>query len=960
MGRLLASIFGLRPEERDLALLMSGYHFLLLITLYLLKPVRDSLFLSSRGPAELPFVFVVTTIAVIPVAFLHTRAGKTLHVGRLIDGVSLLLVAGLVGLRWLLGVGGAWVTYVLYAWVSIYGLLVTSQFWLLANAIFSASQAKRVFAALSVGAILGAIVGGEITGVLVDQLDVRSPNLLWLTAAVLLASIGLVRYIRHRHRRRGGTLESRAAPAAEDDKDATDPAGGPARGDATGAAAGAEESGEGTVAGAIDIIRGSRHIQLIVGLIGLTVITTTVIDYQFKTVAAQAFATEQGLTTFMGRFYGRVSIVALLLQFVVAPRLMRVVGIGGALAVLPATLAMGAAAMIAVPGLVAGVLLRGSDQSLKHSIDKTGRELLFVPVSLEKKKRVKVFIDVFVDQGAQGLGGALLMVLAVGLGLGVQALAVVTLGLIALWGTVAYQARASYVDQFRRQLRRQAHVSEADEDTDDIDGDLDELLESLCSRNETAVLHALDTLEEKEKTVPVDALRCLLDHPMEAVREQAIRVLRVRGIGGVADDVVEALTDPDPDVQLEAARYLYCNSEGDRIERLQQALSHDDLRIQGAAVGLIAEEGGEQEHRLITENLLRRLIDAGGDVGEDARTHVARVLGVLDRPYRNELLFRLLRDDSAQVVRAALEAAGKTQERAFVYSILTRLENEPFEAAARRALVAYGRRILGTLYDYLVDPHVSLGIRRRIPTILSEQPCQLAVTVLVRSLDRVPVPVRHASVRALSKLHASGSYDFAASIVEEAIRDEARHHAALGQILRLRLRTTGAADRLEADRLRAYREESLERLFRLLGLRYDQRDIYDAYLGITSRDPSLRSSAVEFVDNLVDYNTSKYLMPLLDDNDGTQAVTAGGRLFDLRIRSWDQARTYAEAAEDPRLEADLHEEALPADVPDPVRAHAGDGAPAGASNGARNGASDGVPDEAAGLEPAPARDAPDE
>jgi hypothetical protein len=49
--------------------------------------------------------------------------------------------------------------------------------------------------------------------------------------------------------------------------------------------------------------------------------------------------------------------------------------------------------------------MRGSEQSLKHSIDKTGRELLFVPITMERKKRVKVFIDLFVDQGMQGVGG---------------------------------------------------------------------------------------------------------------------------------------------------------------------------------------------------------------------------------------------------------------------------------------------------------------------------------------------------------------------------------------------------------------------------------------------------------------------------------------------------------------------------------------------------------------------------
>ena len=196
MGRLVASIFGLRRKEQTLALLMALYHVLLLVSLYLLKPVRDSLFLSSRGPAELPFVFLLTTAVVVPVAYFHTRAGRRMNVGPLIDGVSIVLVLSLVGLRGLLSVGGEWVTYLLYAWVSIYGLVVTSQFWLMANALFTASQSKRVFTLLSAGAIVGAIAGGEITGLLVDVLGVTSENLLWGAGGVLLASTALGRGIR--------------------------------------------------------------------------------------------------------------------------------------------------------------------------------------------------------------------------------------------------------------------------------------------------------------------------------------------------------------------------------------------------------------------------------------------------------------------------------------------------------------------------------------------------------------------------------------------------------------------------------------------------------------------------------------------------------------------------------------------------------------------------------------------
>jgi ATP/ADP translocase len=871
MGRLVDAIFDLRREERTLGLLMALYHVLLLVSLYLLKPTRDSLFLSSHGPGELPFVFLVTTAVMVPVAYLHTRVGGRMEVGSLIDSVSLVLVLSLVGLRGLLTVEGEWVTYVLYAWVSIYGLVVTSQFWLMANALFTESQSKRVFTLLSAGAIVGAIVGGEVTGILVEVIGVGSENLLLVGGAVLLAATALARGIRRYDRGR-----NRLKPDREPEAAAEDPS------------------------GALPVIRESRHVQLIVGMLTVMVVVTTLVDYQFKTVAAQAFPTENGLTTFMGQFYGRVSIIALLVQLVLAPWLMRVVGIGGALSILPAMLALGTAGMLLVPGLAAGVFMRGSGQSLKHSVDKTGRELLFVPVPLQKKKRVKVFIDLFVDQGAQGLGGLLLLGLTYGAGGSIQVISGMTLLLIGGWSLLAYRARQTYVDQFRTKLRERNSEEAL---TGDHSVDLDKLLDSLCSHAETDALRALDELEESTVPVPIDPLLCLLDHPTGAVRAKVLQVLRVREVGEVGAEAAEALRDPDPDVQLEAARYLYCRLTDNHTQRLREGLQHDDPQVRAATVAVIAEEGEEREHELVSEAHLRRLIRLDGEKGRESRVQVARILGVLDRPYRNELLHRLLRDDAPEVVQAAIKAAGQTGDRSFVDPLIRFLEKDVFETNAQVALTSFGSGIFGTLYDYLLDEGISFRLRRRIPPIFSAQPREFAMTLLLRSLTRVSIPIRHEVAKALSKGYEGGDFSVDTDAVEAALEAEIKHYASLGQVLRLARRSDATEDLLlDPNRVQVLRDEALECIFRLLGLQYDQQDIYDAYLGVTSADPTLKDSATEFVDNLVDYDTRRMLMPLLDDPDGRQALDVGGTFFDLRLEDAGEARGYLRTVEDPRLD----------------------------------------------------------
>jgi ATP/ADP translocase/HEAT repeat protein len=883
MNRILAALFGLRFGERRMALMMTAYHFLLLVTLYVLKPVRDSLFLSQRGAVELPFVFMLTTVAVLPVAALHVRAGRRLPLSRLVNGVAVILIVNLLGLRWLVGLEQAWVYYLLYAWVSVYAVLVTSQFWLLANAVFTAAESKRVFPLLSAGAIFGSVVGGEVTGLLVDRWGMQTENLLLAGAGLLAVSLGMVVWVRRKSEDR------------EEGASARDPS----------------EGAPANLFGVVKTLRTSRHLQLIIGVIALAVITTTFVDYQFKTVAASAFPAEGELTSFMGRFYGRVSLIAFFLQVFLAPRLIRMLGVGGALALLPLTLALGAAGLLAVGGLWAATALRGADQSLKHSIDKTGRELLFVPIDLEKKKRVKVFVDLFFDQGMQGVGGLLLLGLTMGLGLSVQGLSVVVAGLLAAWLGLVVLARSSYINQFRTLLQQEEQSEDERAEPAPRPMSFDEVRQSLGSRSAGEVVHGLERLEhactgeprEKPGALPVEALQRLLDHRVPEVRRRALRVLRQAGADGLAEAVAVHLEDADPGVRLEAARYLYRSFESGRKLFLRQGLEHDDLRIRAAAVGLIAKDGGPEERALLTKPLLEDLVThEDGEAAEEARLEGARALGVVDWPGRDALLIDLMDDPSPEVADRAVKSAGQTGDRAFVAPLLEQLQEEGREEEeARRSLAAFGTRILGTLYDHLADPQTPERLRRRIPSVLSDGGTQAAVDVLFLSRGRVPVPVWHQVVCALSRLRAERDLDagsqrlhFPEKAVREAVWEEAARLTALGQVLRARKRTSApSAQAVPVETLRAARHRSLERLCRLLGLRYPQDDLHNAYRGLTSKDATLRSGAVEFLDNLLDWELGRDLLPLLNDPEGRRAAADGPTLFDQdELTDWTKALHY--------------------------------------------------------------------
>lgn len=820
------------------------YNFLLLITLYLLKPVRDSLFLVELGPDQLPFVFIMTAVAVVPISMGYSRFSDRISLGWVINGVTLFLSINLLVIWWLINIDSAFLYYLLYVWVSIYSILITSQFWLLANALFNPMQAKRIFTLLSLAAIVGAIAGGEITGFLIDFLHVAPQTLLLIGGGLLLSTIGLVQAIR---------WEAGKTPVEGRSVEEPQPV---------------DKAGVGRLP--IKDILQSRHLMLIIGIIAISVIATTIIDYQFKTVASEVFSTDNSLTTFMGRFYGRVSILALLLQLFLSSQFIERKGVGGAVTLLPSILLLGSAGLFVWPGLVAAVLLRGADQSLKHSLDRTGRELLFVPVEINLKKRTKVFIDLFVDNGAQGLAGILLLFLTYQLAISVQYISLVVIALLICWIILAVWVRRSYINEFRESVEKQVN-HQSDRRLPDREVSVEQLVEDLQSQDGHTVWMALKRLEEDFdlQQVPLRVLERLLGHPNPEVRERCLHLFRSREIDGYIQEIVRLLEDPNVDVRLEAARYIYHfydseKYEGSWQEVLKDGLWHQDLKIRAATLGLITKDGGPQERALITTDLLEEALRKEGDGARELRVETARALEVVFDESRSHLLAALLDDPAPEVVKQAIISAGRTGERKFIHILLDYLHSDQYKSAAQQGLAMYGERIFGTLFDYLSDEQVALAKRLQIPPILYYNSSQVALDVLQLALDQSNMPVRHQIIKAMNKIRQQISGPvFDKEKLKDCVHEEARRYALLKQSYAL-LETSGPGHPELLAMLDEETAKSFENIFRLLGLIYDADDIYNVYKGIRSDKNTLISESIEFLDNLIEWELKRYLMPLFE------------------------------------------------------------------------------------------------
>src|SRR5699024_7433356 len=219
--------------------------------------------------------------------------------------------------------------------------------------------------------ILGAIIGSTGTSLLVKIIDLSSINLLYVS----IISLGIC-----------WLLISNITESTESDESVAI------------MRTSTPLARTGSTSDLFKTVANSRYQLLIAGIIGIAMLVSTLIDFQFKSIAAQAYPNTAGLTTFLGYFYGGMSLIALLIQILFSTQITKRLGLDGAVLTRPVVLMVGSILLLIAPVLASVIFLEGFNRAGRYSIDKTGREQLFLPVPGPVKQKTKIFIDTFVDR----------------------------------------------------------------------------------------------------------------------------------------------------------------------------------------------------------------------------------------------------------------------------------------------------------------------------------------------------------------------------------------------------------------------------------------------------------------------------------------------------------------------------------------------------------------------------------
>jgi AAA family ATP:ADP antiporter len=164
----------------------------------------------------------------------------------------------------------------------------------------------------------------------------------------------------------------------------------------------------------------------------LYAITSTFLYFQQAEIARSSFVDRGARTAFFARVDLWVNILTLAAQLFLTGRVVRALGVGMTLGVLPAVSVLGFGALALVPTIGIVVIYQVLRRAGNFAFARPAREVLFTVVALEDKYKAKSFIDTVIYRTGDQAGAWAYALLSF-MGLGITGIAVAAVPLSAVW-----------------------------------------------------------------------------------------------------------------------------------------------------------------------------------------------------------------------------------------------------------------------------------------------------------------------------------------------------------------------------------------------------------------------------------------------------------------------------------------------------------------------------------------------
>ena len=430
-------LVNMKRGEFSLAAMSALFFFVILCGYFFLRPVREAMGVA-RGMDELRWLFAINCFASLGAVLVFGGVVARTNRRRFIPVAYLFVIVCLIGFAALIiqdvrsggGLIGTdaqtalsrGVGYSFYIWLTVINLFTTSVFWAFMVDIFDVDQGKRMFAFVGIGGTLGAICGSWATNFISGRTETPylPAGLMLIGAAFFAVAIAVMLMLdRMAVRSDASRLRAVGVPAAGE-RDGAEQSG-----DAGGAIGGTFWDGARAVA--------TSPYLLGVGLwvVFMAVSNTLIYFTQANIILGDSDTFSQLLGNF-AQFDNIAQVATLITQIFITTHVIRKLGVGWTLAILPLVTMAGFAVLAVWPVYGVMMIFQAVHRATRYAISRPSRETLFSVVTPSEKYKAKPVVDVFLYRGGDLAGAGIDGLFAV-LGLALVWVAVSTGPLAAMW-----------------------------------------------------------------------------------------------------------------------------------------------------------------------------------------------------------------------------------------------------------------------------------------------------------------------------------------------------------------------------------------------------------------------------------------------------------------------------------------------------------------------------------------------
>ena len=638
----------------------------------------ETLFFTRYGVQYLPYMYlplgIISLLTSLGITALLGRVRReTLYIFVPI-GIAILTVLAWMTLfsTWLL------VYPILWLGKEVINSLISLVTWGIAGTVCDTRQSKRLYPLFNAGRILGAVIGGVGTGLLVNKIGTQNLLLVW--AGMLIIAFVFTRALLH------GRIPAESAPRA--------------RSLSKGIRRKHKQPSlfQEIQQGYQFALRSSLMRWVSIAAILFSVLYRC-IDLPFSISATnQFFADENALAGFLGLFSGLSTAAAFLASLFIANRLYARIGIMNAILALPIIYLIGFGGLALSNAFAFIIAFRFIQMFWLSGVADPAYQAMFNVVPSARRDQVRAFIGGIPEQAGTFLAGLITIVFAS------QQLAIVGLASAIVTTYIIWRASRAYKFELVDSLRK-GRPTIFDQDSPPDAAAIHAALDGM--RHPDPIVRRISTEIISAHSTSTDALVQVLYDEDTDVRISALKGLSRLQASSALLDIASLLSDPQPEIRAQAVdslRALTPYPHGLSV-LLTPMLNDKDSQVQVRAIVALLSIDPSHPSR----NTLRQM----SMIGEvDERIMTLNALAEVGDPNALVLFSTELDDEHAPIaVRCAAASALATCGNQAVPELRKALATEysSLRSSVACALGKIGDASLPAVMSSLVEPDSEEG-----------------------------------------------------------------------------------------------------------------------------------------------------------------------------------------------------------------------------------------------------------